>query len=216
MVNSKKMSSRHNRSVPGSTVDKNNHGVETAIPIQKANSARAKLPTDEFSRLELQRRAELLASRKIERKDLELQQFLRFRLGPCEWYGIPYQWLDELLLATGVAQVPGTPAFIHGVINYQSELLTVLDLKYFFHTRSQVADQDARIVLVKSQGLHLGLLVDEVAGNEWYSPADLALPLASADVVNSDYVKGIHHGNVTLLNLDELLRDPGLLINERD
>ena len=141
-------------------------------------------------------------------------QYLRFRLGPSEWYGIPYDHLEEIIYAGNISRVPCTPAFVAGVVNRRGELLSVLDLQQFFRTRSVDRDEQARIIVVRSHGLRVGLLVDAVEGNERYDPAALTPPLLSDGVSNIDYVQGIYEGKVTLLDIAALLADPALTVNQ--
>jgi len=171
------------------------------------------IPQDTNSRSQMKVRAEELARVQEDRGEVNLQQFLRFRLGPVEWYGIPYPWLDEILYASGIVTIPGTPPFIAGVINLRGELLTLINLKHFFHTQSCEPSNEARILVVCGKGLRVGLLVDAVAGNENYNPVDLAPPIASEGVVKLDYVHGIHQGVVTMLDLGSILADSDLTVN---
>ncbi len=182
-------------------------------PLIPGIDARSLVPDDAKSRSVLKERAELLARREQEQQSTTSVQYLRFRLGPTEWYGIPYQWLLELLYEHGIVPVPGTPGFVAGVVNHRGELLTVLNLHQFFHTQEAESGDEARILVVRNETMKLGLVVDEVAGNEDYDPGGLAPPLASEGVARIEYVAGIHRGEVTMLDLQALLADPGIIVD---
>ncbi len=182
-------------------------------PLATSTSARSLVPDDARSRSVLKERARLLARKEQEQQSASGDQYLRFRLGPVEWYGIPYRWLVELLYAQGIVRVPGTPGFIAGVVNHRGELLTVLNLHQFFHTQDAESGDQARILVVRNGSMKLGLVVDEVAGNEEYDPGALAPPLASEGVAKIEYVAGIHRGEVTMLDLQALLADPGIVVD---
>jgi len=141
--------------------------------------------------------------------------YIRFRLGSSEQYGIPYAYADEIVYADGLAKVPSTPAFIAGVINRRGEMLTVLDLSVFFQASGADLDDNARILVVSGAGLTVGLLVNAVEGNDDYHPSRLAAALPSGGVSNLQYVKGIHRGSITILDLGALLRDPAIRVGER-
>lgn len=176
-------------------------------------SASALMPQDEATRKVLQARAQAIA-KPVNRQQHNLRdQYLRFRLGAVERYGIPYQYLEELLYVGNLASVPCTPAFISGVVNHRGELLTIINLKQFFRMPAVDLDNEARIIVVKHAGMRTGLLVDEVDGNEEYQDSELSPPLSSEGVSNMEYVLGIHAGYVTLLNLKALLEDPALRVN---
>ncbi len=171
------------------------------------------MPGDEATRRVLKERARAIAKPVNLQQHALRDQYLRFRLGAVERYGIPYPYLDELLYLGNLARVPCTPAFIAGVINYRGELLTILDLKQFFRMPSIELGDEARIIVVKQGAMRVGLLVDSVDGNEEYQEAELSPALRSEGVSNMDYVLGIHAGNVTLLNMKLFLDDPALRVS---
>lgn len=179
---------------------------------QRVQTAWSLMPTDALSRKILQERAQLLATVANEQKHEVSDQFLCFRLGSIERYGIPYAHLQELLYVGSLAPVPCTPAFIAGVVNHRGELLTVLDLKHFFRIAATPRTGEARIVVIQHGGMRAGLLVDGVDGNENFRTADLAPPLNSEGVFNMEHVLGIQGGNVTMLNVPGLLSDPALTV----
>lgn len=176
--------------------------------------AAALMPQDSATRKVLEERALALAKPAGQQQQHELRdQYLRFRLGAVERYGIPYHYLEELLYVGNLARVPCTPAFVAGVVNYRGELLTILDPKQFFRMPALAFGDEARIIVVKHAGMRAGLLVDAVDGNEEYQDSELSPPLSSEGVSNMEYVLGIHDGCVTLLNLKALLDDPALRVN---
>ena len=176
-------------------------------------SASALMPQDAATRKILAERALVIARPVSNQRHEQRDQYLRFRLGTVERYGIPYQYLEELLYVVNLARVPCTPKFVAGVINHCGELLTIIDIKQFFRMPAIALNKEARIIVVKHAGIRAGLLVDEVDGNKEYQDSELSPPLKSEGVSNIEYVKGIHAGNVTLLNLKALLEDPALRVN---
>lgn len=187
------------------------------IPVrpeaQPRQPAATLMPQDEATRKILEKRARVIAVQAGEQQNESPDQYLRFRLGAVERYGIPYQYLEELLYVGNLTRVPCTPAFIAGVINHRGELLTVLDLKQFFHMPAVARSDEARIIVVEHDGARAGLLVDEVDGNEKYPNNALSSPLSSDGVSNMDYVLGIHAGSVTLLDVAAFLNDSALQVN---
>jgi len=182
-------------------------------PVAVTQFAAALMPQDVESRKVLEARARAIAKPLSQQQHELRDQYLRFRLGAVERYGIPYAYLEELLYVGNLARVPCTPAFISGVVNHRGELLTILDLKQFFRMPAVAMSDEARIIVVKHDGMRTGLLVDSVDGNEAYQDAEVSPPLSSEGVSNMEYVLGIHDGSVTLLNLKALLGDPALRVH---
>jgi len=141
--------------------------------------------------------------------------YIRFRLGSSEKYGIPFKQAEEIMHAGALASVPSAPEFIAGVVNRSGEMLTILDLRAFFRTDRAEHGKDARIIVVQGAGLTVGLLVDDVEGNDYFDPERLATPLPSGGVSNMHYVRGIHRSSVTILDLKALLSDQAIRVDER-
>lgn len=197
--------------IADNTADPDAESGSDETPPAHQNAA-ALMPQDAATRRVLEERARMVAKPVSGQQHVTRGQYLRFRLGAVERYGIPYPYLEELLYVGNLARVPCTPAFVAGVVNHRGELLTVLDLKQFFRMPERAADDEARIVVVKHAGMRTGLLVDGVDGNEEYHDAELFPPLSSDGVSNMNYVQGIHQGCVAMLNLEALLDDPALRV----
>jgi purine-binding chemotaxis protein CheW len=138
--------------------------------------------------------------------------YLLVQLGPRERYGIPYQYLDEVMYSRGLTRVPCTPSFIAGVIGRRGSLITVLDLGEIFKVSQRKTDEHARVVVIKYPEMMLGLLVGEVVGNDRYDPASLAPALPSDGVMDLAYVLGIHESGVTILNIQAMLEGNNLKV----
>lgn len=177
-----------------------------------AQQASSLMPQDEASQKVLRDRALVIAKPISLSRTEEHDQYLRFRLGSVEKYGIPYKYLEELLYVLNLARVPCTPKFIVGVVNYHGELLTVLDIKQFFRMPQVELSDETRIIVVKHLGVRIGLLVDAVDTNVKYRDSELSPPISSHAVSNMEYVTGIHAGRVAMLNLEAILNDPALRV----
>jgi len=171
--------------------------------------------TDEERRL-LQERAARLAHEDARQPAVVEDQvvYVCFRLGDVERYGIPSRHTDEIMTVSEITPVPCTPAHIAGVANRRGELLPVLDVRVFFRTSGSERSDEARIVIVSGHGMTVGILADEVFGNDAYRPSELSKPLPSDGVTRMDCIKGIHRGEVTILDVDALLQDKAILVDE--
>lgn len=174
------------------------------------------MPQKRREKTVLEQRARLFARNLDEHEnDEQKQPYIRFRLGEAEEYGIPYHHAEEILPFQAITRVPCTPAYIYGVTNRRGQMLTVLDLKQFFHARTESKyDDRSAILVVQSTNLLVGLLVDEMLGSDEYLPSKLTAGMPSTGVSNLDYVAGIYNGRVTMLDLEILLGDPALAVKE--
>jgi purine-binding chemotaxis protein CheW len=77
-----------------------------------------------------------------------------------EEYGVDVRQVQEIRRVGEITAVPRAPEFVRGVINLRGRILPVLDLKKKLGLGEVAHERSARIVVVRTQGRMLGLLVD--------------------------------------------------------
>ncbi|ABK44340.1 CheW protein [Magnetococcus marinus MC-1] len=173
------------------------------------------MPTDAASVAVLEERARLL---RRERHDEPLAGaaescYLRISLGEEARYGIPFDALEEILYPRGVRAIPGVPPHIAGVMNRRGEFVTVVDPAPLFGLQPQSITKNSRIIVVQYlQHMVAGLLVTGVENEVRYHHDELTAPFPTRNL-STDFIRGIHLGNVTLLAPRTLLASPEVQIN---
>ncbi len=92
-------------------------------------------------------------------------KYMTFKLSREE-YGVEILKVRELIGLMDITRVPGTPAFVRGVINLRGRVIPVVDLRTKFGMApTEPTDQTVIIVVqfaAASGDLTIGILVDEV------------------------------------------------------
>lgn len=172
------------------------------------------MPTDADAVRILAARARALRGETEEAETGTRVSYVRFRLGSRERYGIPYAHVSEVMPASGIVRVPGTPETIRGVVSRRGELLTVLDLKKFFRVDRSDYGDEAAIIIASGAGLTVGILADGIDGEDEYIVEGLMAPFPSEGISDIHHVIGIHDGRVTVLNVESLLGDPSIVVDD--
>lgn len=138
--------------------------------------------------------------------DSDLLQLVSFMVG-TEEFAIPILAVQEINRMMQITRVPGSPAFIEGVINLRGKIIPVLNLRKRFGMNPVEQSNDARIIVVEVSNRVIGFTVDRV--NEVLRiPADIVEPPPTMVCgVDSDYVQGVgklEDRLLILLNLDQL------------
>lgn len=162
------------------------------------------MPKSEQELRILRARAEELAKPELDLSENNGIDYVRFRLGHDESYGISYQYVCEILHQVPVSRPPCIPHFISGVINWRGILITVVDLIKFFHSTSAKYDNEYIIVMHVSD-ITLGILVKQIEGSKTYQPSQLSSPLSSVKVTNPEYILGLHQSITAILNAEVLV-----------
>ena len=116
-----------------------------------------------------------------------------FRLAQS-WYVAPLGEIVEVLHEPRATTMPGVKPWVVGVANLRGRLLPLMDLcGYFGHELSAVRKQ-RRVLVVDTQDIYAGLVVDEVCGLQHFAlhSLDLALP-AFMEPAITPYIQGHFH-----------------------
>ena len=144
----------------------------------------------------------------------EQVNYIRFRLGKNEFYGIPYHYTKEVMNNIVPNKLPNVPKYIAGIINRRGALLAIVDLKYFFHTEKNTEDKNPYLIIISANGMTVGMLADSIEGSDYYNPASLDPPLTSDGVTKPEYVLGLHKGTTTIINVEAMMLDPQLQVQK--
>lgn len=141
-----------------------------------------------------------------QRAEIDIDQFQNISVGR-QAFGVPYQYVDEIMYARHITGVPCAPNYVRGVISLGGEYLCIIDLGILFQTKSIEMTQDTSIVVVQGAGIRAGLLVQKVGNNESYHPGMISQPMRSEGPVKRSYIKGIYNQTVTFLDIDAMLTE---------
>jgi purine-binding chemotaxis protein CheW len=132
-----------------------------------------------------------------------------------EFYGIRIASVREILKVKKITRVPCTPEFIVGVIGVRGDIQAVMDLKQFLQLGSSQITEQSRIILVESQDIIAGLLVDEMV-DIIEVPESQFLPLTESTIgAPQQHIEGKFPWNdhlITLLNVDRLIQ--GVVVDQ--
>ena len=136
-------------------------------------------------------------------------QLVTFRLKD-ETYGINVMQVQEVLRVSEITPVPGSPAYVLGIINLRGNVVTVIDTRIRFGLNCTEPDDASRIVIIESDQQVVGILVDSVAEvvELRQSDIDSAPSIGSED--SARYIQGVASREEDLLivvDLNKLLSD---------
>ena len=172
-----------------------------------------KQPGAEATRV-LRARAQVLArAPEVAPAASTMLELLEFRLA-SEAYAIETRYVEAVHPLQQLTPLPGTPAFVLGVVNVRGRILPVLDLKKFFDLPEQGLTDLHRIVLVRGHDLELGLLADVIVGVRSVTVGGLQPSLPTLTGIRADYLKGVSKERLVVLDLDRILSDPKIVVHE--
>lgn len=106
--------------------------------------------------------AEEIVEEKQSKQLIEEEQLVAFRLGNEE-FAIKITDVQEINRYTEVVRMPGTPAYIDGLVNLRGNIIPVLNLRRRFGLPERVNDDSTRIIIVDVGNQKNGVVVDSVS-----------------------------------------------------
>ena len=130
-------------------------------------------------------------------------QWVTFQLGE-ETYGVNVMQVQEVLRVTEIAPVPGAPDYVLGIINLRGNVVTVLDTRKRFGMGARDPDDNSRILIIESNDLVVGILVDSVSEVVYLRQSDIEPAPNVGNEESSRFIQGVCNRNNQLLILVEL------------
>jgi purine-binding chemotaxis protein CheW len=118
------------------------------------------------------------------------KQILTFRLGE-DLFAADIFAVERVLRFSEPRSLPNVPAWIEGVIDYQSRVVPVIDLRKRFELKDTTVAAGTRLVVFTIDGDLIGGIVDEVLDVIPLKPGTLSAPPAIFRGLSADFLVGI-------------------------
>jgi purine-binding chemotaxis protein CheW len=163
----------------------------------------------------LQTRAKKVAGRSAESTVMGAPLLVvEFLLIP-EKYCIASAFVVEVLPLREITQIPGAPAFVIGVINVRGKILSVVNLKTFFHLDEKGLTELNKIIVIRQNLMEFGIVVDSISGTREISLKTLSAAPVTINGLGAEYIKGVTPDGLILLEMASILSSKSLIVNQK-
>lgn len=131
-----------------------------------------------------------------------------------ERFALETTWVREVVPLRDLTPLPGTPAFVAGLINVRGHIMSVVDLKAFFELPTRGLPDLNRVVVVGNERIEFGLLVDSLVGMASVCLDDLQPALPTHTGVRAEYLRGLTPQRLAVLDGARILGDPGIVVRQ--
>jgi purine-binding chemotaxis protein CheW len=140
-------------------------------------------------------------------------ELLEFRLAE-ERYCVETRHVGEVYPLRDLTPLPCTPPFVLGIVNVRGRVTPVIDIKKFFGLPEKGLTDLHCIILVRGNGVELGLLADVIVAVRSIAAESLQATLPTFTGIHADYLKGLTADRLVVLDLDRILADPRIVVHE--
>jgi purine-binding chemotaxis protein CheW len=146
----------------------------------------------------------------VEAPEDELE-VLTFSLGN-ELYAIGSEHVAQVLPLNQYTPLPGTPAYVLGIVNVRGRIVSVLDLRVLFELPIGGLAERSFLLILHSAEMEFGLLIDRILGIGKIQREALQKDVANLSGVRANYLLGVTCEQCTVLDGARLLGDPNLRV----
>lgn len=142
-----------------------------------------------------------------------LTEIVEFVLGP-EHYGIESSRIREVHPLNEFTPLPGTPAFVLGLVNVRGQILSVINIKKLFDLPEKGLTDLNKLIIVHAHSMELGILADAILGTRSITAEDLHPALPTLTGIRAEYLRGITNDSLVVLDVEKILADEKILVDE--
>jgi len=146
----------------------------------------------------------------IQKKHIEL---VVFRLA-SESYGIESTFIREVYPLKEYTSLPDTPPFVLGIMNVRGQIISVIDLKKFFHLPEKGLGELNKVIIIRNETMEFGILADVVEGTLSIPLEDILTAPIIVSGIGERYMKGVTKEHVVILDAESILNDEKIIVNE--
>ena len=161
----------------------------------------------------LQQRAIQLAKPKSETTDFGIQyECLIFGMNHSR-YAVETRYVTKVLHVNHISILPSLPPFILGVINDGGKIISINNGSKIFHFPEIELLPPYKILVLKTDQLEIGLVVEEVLGIKKIAKSAIHED-AFGNQQKSDFQIGLTNDHILFLDGNRMLNMPGLKIDQ--
>ncbi len=162
----------------------------------------------------LKTRAKTLARSSTSTEDkADTLPLLEFSLA-YERYAIVLDYVREVYPLRELTPIPGTPAFVLGVVSVRGRIVSVVDLKNFFDLPDKGLTDLNKIIIAHSSEMEIGILADAISGIHLVPRSEIQASLPTLTGIRGDYLKGVTSDRIVVLDAQKLLSDPRIIVQQ--
>ena len=163
----------------------------------------------------LKERARLMASEETAKNSGKITEVLQFSLHP-ERFAIETFYVKEVITLENLTPLPGTPAFVMGIMSYRGRILSAVNLRNFLNLTETGLSEMNKVIVLGDEEMEFGLVADKIEGTENVLNADITEPPYSLSERGRELMKGIAGGEVVLLDGNKLLHHNQMKIDQKN
>jgi purine-binding chemotaxis protein CheW len=123
-------------------------------------------------------------------EDTQHGRYLTFALGK-EFYGLEISYVKEIVGMQPITSIPEVSSSVKGIINLRGSIIPVIDMRLKFGKENMEYNDRTCIIVIDTQGVSIGLIVDNVAEVLSIDDSNVVPPPDRRTGAQTHYIKAI-------------------------
>jgi len=108
-----------------------------------------------------------------------------------EYYATDIMEVERILGYEETTKLPEIPDFVEGVINYEGNILPIINLAKKFNLADGERNEDGKIIVAKQNGSKIGVIVDVVSEVKDVKVENIETPPEIVAGISKRYIRGL-------------------------
>lgn len=129
-------------------------------------------------------------------------------------YALPLTNVLEIISVQPIAKVPGTPAYVKGIINLRGGIVPIVDMRLKFGREEREYDDHTNIIITVLDDITVGLVVDSVSNVIRVEDTEVSSLPEFSNVNSNRYMTSVSKvdGHLVMnLNCETILEDDNII-----
>lgn len=126
-------------------------------------------------------------------------------------YALRSREIQQLEMVGAITPVPNSPPFVEGVVSVRGQVIPAINLRTRFGFPRKDADLRSRLLVVRTDGRAIGMIVDSAREFISISPDTIQPPPEGVTGLSGQYLEGVAHVNdrlVLILDAKQIIDAP--------
>lgn len=147
---------------------------------------------------------------------IEILEFFLENDTLIEKYAINIIYLNEVYSVKNVTNLPCTPSFIIGIMNFRGKIISVVDIRNFlgFTMKKMNSENVKKVIVTKVNDIEVGIAVDGIVGCKEVLLSEIQKNISTITNFKEYYFNGITRERSIILNIKNILMDEKFIVDE--
>jgi len=122
-----------------------------------------------------------------------------------EHYAIETAFIMEALSIREITPIPGTPAFLHGVMNVRGRIIPVVNLKKIFTLKKEGIVASTKAIILREETYEVAVMTDAVLPARWVAESSIKPFPSNLNGIGAGHLLGITQDAIIIIDGKSLI-----------